>query len=672
MASAVAGPGSAQLPTTGAAATQESDGQTEKPGPKRGREGEAGAPLPQQGPKRIRVVNGFADGAGPKANGASASLPQVLSWKALSNADDLQITIMHKGRTFMGTVHFTAEVAAQMPALPLNLHQAKPAGAAAAPHKVADQKPHAQPQRQHLRQQRQAPPAHPLLAQAAREAVTPPPAVVAARGKQVPASLAQEDKDLAAQRLEALGPTSGSSANESGSEARRAQAEREFLRMEREGPPAGTKCMLCHRSALDALQKAMCTLCHRDALEAAREPQFEGRLRQGLGCLVCVRVTATQNTWVHEQCAFWSPEVYEQDYQFMDLGVAVRRGRLIKCKVCNSKGATLGCHVATCKNSAHLPCARFKKWLMDPDSGVVTCSTHQPGIARSSRALRRTGSSQQADEEHTPPAEETGDNVARSGSGRGQSWSGGATAVGTHQGEQAGPPPVVLGRTQAVSAAPSGGQARASEQAEDGVAADRDISPDQDWKITMTPTLDTKLVNMPPHNFDPAEVPDADMCEFLGGSMGTPGTRRGSPGICRICIVTRQGNSLSATTTFWGMRSLSNKANLRAGPLSNEAGVYVGPWHATASAVPQALPWPPGLSNRQFPKKEAAQQCPKLLPGHLKGGWALMSPHSWPGKLLLPPNIQAAGQRVYRQPMGELRSMFGQAQERRGEHGKHN
>ena len=29
---------------------------------------------------------------------------------------------------------------------------------------------------------------------------------------------------------------------------------------------------------------------------------------------------------------------------------------------------------------------------------------------------------------------------------------------------------------------------------------------------------------------------------------------------------------------------------------------------------------------------------------------------------LQPPNIQAAGQRVYRQPMGELRSMFGQVQ----------
>ena len=215
---------------------------------------------------------------------------------------------MHKGRTFMGTVHFTPEVAAQTPALPLNLQQAKPAGAAAAPHKVAEQNAHAQPQRQPTRQQRQAPLAHSSLAQAAREAVTPPPSVVAARGKQVPASLAQEDKvspcrrpqcrqacrpwpllictswtsaehtrpgagegfdlhlparghgrswppynsqvmppyqifmqDLAAQRLEALGPTTVSYTNESGSEARRAQAEREFLRMEREGPPAGTK-----------------------------------------------------------------------------------------------------------------------------------------------------------------------------------------------------------------------------------------------------------------------------------------------------------------------------------------------------------------------------------------------------------------------------------------------
>ena len=53
-------------------------------------------------------------------------------------------------------------------------------------------------------------------------------------------------QDLAAQRLEALGPATVSYTNESGSEARRAQAEREFLRMERDGPPAGTKSVPAH------------------------------------------------------------------------------------------------------------------------------------------------------------------------------------------------------------------------------------------------------------------------------------------------------------------------------------------------------------------------------------------------------------------------------------------
>ena len=64
----------------------------------------------------------------------------------------------------------------------------------------------------------------------------------------------------------------------------------------------------------------------------------------------------------------------------MDLGVAVRRGRLIKCKVCNSKGATLGCHVATCKNSAHLPCARFKKWHMDVRACLCSMAVIPMGI----------------------------------------------------------------------------------------------------------------------------------------------------------------------------------------------------------------------------------------------------------------------------------------------------
>ena len=118
--------------------------------------------------------------------------------------------------------------------------------------------------------------------------------------------------------------------------------------------------MLCHHDALDApagaavrgevvdiccqmnsyvhIPPCRCTLCHRDALDAAREPQFEGRLRQGLGCLVCVRVTATQNTWVHEQCAFWSPEVGAR--------VTLRARQLHACSHAGSYG--LGPLVALC------------------------------------------------------------------------------------------------------------------------------------------------------------------------------------------------------------------------------------------------------------------------------------------------------------------------------------
>jgi PHD-like zinc-binding domain len=34
---------------------------------------------------------------------------------------------------------------------------------------------------------------------------------------------------------------------------------------------------------------------------------------------------------------------------------------MLKCRVCSTKGATLGCHVRTCRSSFHLPCARFAR-----------------------------------------------------------------------------------------------------------------------------------------------------------------------------------------------------------------------------------------------------------------------------------------------------------------------
>ena len=43
---------------------------------------------------------------------------------------------------------------------------------------------------------------------------------------------------------------------------------------------------------------------------------------------------------------------------------AVRRGRMIRCRVCGEKGATLGCHKATCRSSYHLHCARRQRCLL--------------------------------------------------------------------------------------------------------------------------------------------------------------------------------------------------------------------------------------------------------------------------------------------------------------------
>jgi len=62
--------------------------------------------------------------------------------------------------------------------------------------------------------------------------------------------------------------------------------------------------------------------------------------------------------------------------QLEKLADAVRRGRMLKCKICGTKGATLGCHVRSCRSSFHLHCARASGAVLDARSGRVICSTH--------------------------------------------------------------------------------------------------------------------------------------------------------------------------------------------------------------------------------------------------------------------------------------------------------
>lgn len=55
---------------------------------------------------------------------------------------------------------------------------------------------------------------------------------------------------------------------------------------------------------------------------------------------------------------------------------ALRRGRMLRCKVCNERGATLGCLKKTCRASYHLSCARQHNCLLHIDPYVVACPEH--------------------------------------------------------------------------------------------------------------------------------------------------------------------------------------------------------------------------------------------------------------------------------------------------------
>ena len=50
---------------------------------------------------------------------------------------------------------------------------------------------------------------------------------------------------------------------------------------------------------------------------------------------------------------------------------AVRRGRMIKCTSCNRKGATLGCHIRSCRHSFHMVCARATKCRLHVGSPLL-------------------------------------------------------------------------------------------------------------------------------------------------------------------------------------------------------------------------------------------------------------------------------------------------------------
>jgi len=87
--------------------------------------------------------------------------------------------------------------------------------------------------------------------------------------------------------------------------------------------------------------------------------------------------------WVHSQCAMCSPEVFTDAQSpdiFFNILRAVRRGRHLKCTICQKRGATLGCFSDRCSNTYHVRCAASTSWHPEHSSsqGPFLCPDHRP------------------------------------------------------------------------------------------------------------------------------------------------------------------------------------------------------------------------------------------------------------------------------------------------------
>ena len=135
-------------------------------------------------------------------------------------------------------------------------------------------------------------------------------------------------------------------------------------------PPAGKSDEYEKHLVSGPPEGALCVLCGK--------PEEKSSAANSLGELMYVKLTNVNNAWVHDQCAKWSPDVYDPNGDGILEGVkdAIRRGRMIRCKHCNERGATLGCLVDTCRSSYHLPCARDCGCNLKLDPYEVFCPKH--------------------------------------------------------------------------------------------------------------------------------------------------------------------------------------------------------------------------------------------------------------------------------------------------------
>ncbi|XP_011408679.2 PREDICTED: uncharacterized threonine-rich GPI-anchored glycoprotein PJ4664.02-like [Amphimedon queenslandica] len=84
----------------------------------------------------------------------------------------------------------------------------------------------------------------------------------------------------------------------------------------------------------------------------------------------------TEDVWTHWKCAVWASGVYFDGDELKGLSEAIEEGQSLVCCKCNKSGATIICHLHSCKRPYHYPCAVQEGCHFNQSQFIVTCPAH--------------------------------------------------------------------------------------------------------------------------------------------------------------------------------------------------------------------------------------------------------------------------------------------------------
>ena len=82
----------------------------------------------------------------------------------------------------------------------------------------------------------------------------------------------------------------------------------------------------------------------------------------------------SDQVFVHELCAIWTPEIFLDDKnKFKNLAKGIKRCSKFKCSMCKEKGGGLGCFIKDCNKSYHFLCAKIENCLFVNSKFIIYC-----------------------------------------------------------------------------------------------------------------------------------------------------------------------------------------------------------------------------------------------------------------------------------------------------------